>query len=345
MLKFFTIVALLFVPFFILFVNTSDTFASGNISTILSSQAQFSKNFDGVVRYDTRSSYQLPGYVVAQLDENFTGFWDYSQNFVFANPSSQKSGTGFSHTIYFTLSSVHGNYLNSNLQNLAAQVRFGFEGIDTSGAYCSKYYNIVSMTGNSVRYKMQASCPAGTFSTNQNFNNVLVSINYSPDSIFWCANDNSDLTRHCYSNAFYVQLSDVDYSFALSTNSADGLTQTMINQSQEYYDKTYEAVDNINNQSSSDINNATSSQTTSIIGTISSFVTALGTVQTGSCELTLPFPQFIGGNTTVNPCTAKEKAPTIVTIGSSMFLIGVFIPFAFMILKMIYNEIRSFTNG
>lgn len=119
----------------------------------------------------------------------------------------------------------------------------------------------------------------------------------------------------------------------------------MNNSSNEYYDQYYESVDNIDNQSASDIPNSENSQTTSIIGTISSFVSAIGTVQTGSCQMTLPFPSFLGGDTTVNPCTGKDKAPTIVTIGSSMFLIGIFIPFAFVVLKMIYNEIRSFTNG
>ena len=121
--------------------------------------------------------------------------------------------------------------------------------------------------------------------------------------------------------------------------------QTIINQNAEYYGHEYEATDNISNQSASDIDGATNAQTTSIIGTISSFVSALGSVQAGSCELTLPFPSFVGGQQVVNPCTGKDKAPTIVQIGSSMLLIVFFVPLAFIVLKMIYNEIRSWTNG
>ena len=168
--------------------------------------------------------------------------------------------------------------------------------------------------------------------------------------------DNATYDNYSYyfegdqNNKMYIDFSvDRNTAILVQQTQLQQLTLEALNNmnqgSDTYYNNYYDSVDNIEGQTTSDIDNATSSQTTSIIGTISSFVTALGTVQTGSCELTLPFPQFIGGNTTVNPCTGKDKAPTIVQVGSSMFLIGVFIPFAFMILKMIYNEIRSFTNG
>ena len=141
-------------------------------------------------------------------------------------------------------------------------------------------------------------------------------------------------------------------SILYTNNASDSLLQTTMNQNntiinnnQEYYDANYDAVDNIDNQSASDIQNATSQQTTSIIGTITSFVGALSNVQAGSCELTLPFPNFVGGNTNVNPCNGKDKAPSMITVGSSLLLIGFFIPFAFITLRMIFNEIRSFTNG
>lgn len=106
-----------------------------------------------------------------------------------------------------------------------------------------------------------------------------------------------------------------------------------------------EAIDNISNQSPSDIEDATDSSTTSIIGAISSFLTALQGFTPSSCELTLPFPQNIGGNKVVNPCSGKEKAPTIVQVGSSLLLITTFVPLAFIVLRMIYNEIRSWTSG
>lgn len=114
---------------------------------------------------------------------------------------------------------------------------------------------------------------------------------------------------------------------------------------EEYYDEQRQADENISNQSTSDISNAENSQTTSLIGVITSFVSAISSVQTGSCELTLPFPNYLGGDTVVNPCTGKDKAPAIISIASSMLLITIFVPLAFIVLKMIYNEIRSFTNG
>ena len=118
------------------------------------------------------------------------------------------------------------------------------------------------------------------------------------------------------------------------------------NFTQEYNDKQYEAWDNIGGQSANDIDGATNQQTTNLIGTISSFVTALGSIITnGSCELTLPFPALIGGNQVVNPCNGADKAPAIITAASSLLLITVFVPLAFILVKMIYSEIRSFTNG
>ena len=103
---------------------------------------------------------------------------------------------------------------------------------------------------------------------------------------------------------------------------------------------------NISNQSSSDINGATNSQTTSLISIISSFVSSLSNINTnGSCELTLPFPQLLGGDQVVNPCNGADQAPALITTASSLLLISVFVPLAFILIKMIYNEIRSFTNG
>lgn len=106
------------------------------------------------------------------------------------------------------------------------------------------------------------------------------------------------------------------------------------------------AVDNIDNQSANDMSGSSDQQTTSIIGTISSFVGAFSNVQaSANCNLTLPFPEFLGGNTMVNICQGKEKAPALIAIGSSLLLIVTFVPLAFIMLRMIYSEIRSFTNG
>lgn len=113
----------------------------------------------------------------------------------------------------------------------------------------------------------------------------------------------------------------------------------------EQNQKEDEAVSSIEDQSPSDIEGSTSTQTTSIIGVLGNFVSALGNVQATSCNLTLAFPSFMGGSQTVNPCLGKDKAPTIVQAASSMLLIVFFLPLSIILLKMIYNEIRSWTSG
>lgn len=127
----------------------------------------------------------------------------------------------------------------------------------------------------------------------------------------------------------------------LSLDAINGLNNTI----REHYEKEQESYDNIAGQSASDIQGATNAQTTSLIGVISNFISALSNVNTGSCQLTLPFPNYAGGSQTVNPCNGKQIAPTMVQVVSSLLLIVVFVPLAFIVLRMIYNEIRSWTNG
>ena len=113
----------------------------------------------------------------------------------------------------------------------------------------------------------------------------------------------------------------------------------------EQNEREEEAIDNISNQSSSDIPESSDTETTSVISVISGFLSSLQSFQATSCELTLPFPNYAGGSQTVNPCSGKEKAPTIVQVGSSLLLIVTFVPLAFIVLRLIFNEIRSWTNG
>lgn len=124
----------------------------------------------------------------------------------------------------------------------------------------------------------------------------------------------------------------------------DKLDELIDNQSQQQQQE-QNAVSSIENQSTSDIQGSSSTQTTSLIGVMSSFVSALGNVHATSCNLTLAFPSFMGGSQTVNPCLGKDKAPTIVQAASSMLLIVFFLPLSIILLKMIYNEIRSWTSG
>ena len=121
--------------------------------------------------------------------------------------------------------------------------------------------------------------------------------------------------------------------------------QTIINQNQEQIDKENASVDNIENQSPDDYSDTENQATTNIIGVISSFFAQFTNFTPTNCEVTLPFPDFFGGSMTQNICSGKEQAGEIISIVGSLIMVGFYIPLAFALLKMIYSEIRSFTNG
>lgn len=62
----------------------------------------------------------------------------------------------------------------------------------------------------------------------------------------------------------------------------------------EHYAKEDAAISNIDNQSSSDVQGSDSQQTTNLIGVLSNFLTQLRSFSATNCNLSLPFPQFIG---------------------------------------------------
>lgn len=124
-------------------------------------------------------------------------------------------------------------------------------------------------------------------------------------------------------------------------NSVNNLNSTIEN----HYQKEQQSVDNISGQQPSDIGNTDSQETTSLINTITNFVNALKGLSATNCNVSLQFPQFAGGTQTVNVCQNKEYTGNIVSIAGSIFLVVFYIPIAWLLLRMIYNEIRSYTNG
>lgn len=135
----------------------------------------------------------------------------------------------------------------------------------------------------------------------------------------------------------YNQNMMIDQNKQINTNIVEGFDNIQ-NENQEAYD-------NISGQSSSDIDGATNNQTVSLINVITGFINAFSGISATNCNLTLDFPSYVGGSRVVNICSGKDKAPRIVEIGSSLLLICVFVPLAFVLIRMIYNEIRSWTNG
>ena len=115
---------------------------------------------------------------------------------------------------------------------------------------------------------------------------------------------------------------------------------------QEQNEKEQEASDNIENQDYHDLQGDTdNSQTTSLIGSLSGFLSAITNLSATNCNVTLQFPQFAGGNMTVNVCQNKQYTGNIVSVAGSILLVLFYLPLAFVMVNMIYREIRSFTNG
>ena len=110
----------------------------------------------------------------------------------------------------------------------------------------------------------------------------------------------------------------------------------------EQSDATQNAADESESEAQDNSSNA---QTTNLIGAFQSFVTALTSLNATNCNVTLPFPSNLGGSMQVNICQNKDYAGNIVSVFGSLTLIVFYIPFSLKLLSMIYNEIRSFTNG
>lgn len=165
----------------------------------------------------------------------------------------------------------------------------------------------------------------------------------------------------CVSNTFNngcmlgntLQFMGISYKYTTSNdqsiiyqNTIINQGNTQINQNQQIIDhnnKEEEAADNIENQTPpSGVDNQ---QSTNLIGVLSNFVAAISNLSATNCNVTLPFPNFLGGNMQVNICQNKDKAGDLISIIGSLIMIGFYLPLAIILLRMIYNEIRSFTNG
>lgn len=133
-----------------------------------------------------------------------------------------------------------------------------------------------------------------------------------------------------------------------SSTAINNAKDAIVGAIEEQQQKEQAAVDNIENQTPQDLSssgNTENQASSNLIDLIRSFVSALTTINTGNCDITLDFPSYAGGSRTVNICQNKDKAGNLISVFSSLTLIVFYIPLAFKLLTMIYNEIRSFTNG
>lgn len=337
--KFFIIVGLLFVPLFL--GLKSDNVSAVNLNT---------NTFDLYYRLDSNSSYHwetgiTPGFHTYYVLDSGAGVQKYQ-----FNTNSVQAGGNYA-MLHFETNIVATNYRHAfnpwvnlyqqNILTCSTSSGVSITSKNLSWATTQWYDSQNQRYNNTLTYYGSVSMSGFTVGSNYAFTCQIGSTNYSfydfgtDNSIIWFEQNSAyiEWTNNQTDNILNVQVSQ---------------NETIINQNQEFYNHEYEAEDNISNQSSGDIDNATNSQTTNIIGTIQNFATALGTVTTspsGVCNITLPFPSFVGGDVTVNVCQRRGQIYQIISVGSSLLLIGFFIPFAYMVLKMIYNEIRSFTNG
>ena len=140
-------------------------------------------------------------------------------------------------------------------------------------------------------------------------------------------------------NDYFIYQGKVDFSiFNISVYRKK--TENDINKEQA--DATQEAANNSNTTAQG---NSSNGQTTNLIGVFQNFVSALTNLSATNCNVTLAWPSSLGGNMTVNICRNKDYGGNIISVFGSLTLIVFYIPFSLKMLSMIYNEIRSFTNG
>lgn len=150
-----------------------------------------------------------------------------------------------------------------------------------------------------------------------------------------------------YENPLIANLSSTDLYFNWSAvwyipDAGSGAIEDIIT---DWKDKEEQAAGKVEEQTPEDIANATNQQTTNIIGIISSFLSAITNFSAGTCDLALDFPSYAGGSMSVNVCQNRDRAGSLIALFTSLTLILFYLPLAFKLLSMIYNEIRSFTNG
>lgn len=132
---------------------------------------------------------------------------------------------------------------------------------------------------------------------------------------------------------------------AINNNNSSGAINDLKDEIEAQNDQENAAIDNINNQTPPSSGSGENATTTSLLGTIGNFISALQNLSATDCMVDLNFPSFAGGTQRVNVCQNKEFTGNIVSIGSSVLLVAFYIPVAFMLINKIYSEIRSFTNG
>lgn len=164
---------------------------------------------------------------------------------------------------------------------------------------------------------------------------------YTTNSVLYLLNTQNDLTY--MDGNYYVRFStnfNITSEFYDMQATADGVNVN------DVLEGMLDASDNISSQSPLDLNIGNSATATNLISYISTFVQYITNVSPAqNCNLSLPFPNIMGGTAVANLCQGKDTMGNLIPVISSIVIFAFYIPFALFMLRLIYREIRSFTNG
>lgn len=220
-----------------------------------------------------------------------------------------------------------------------------------SGAYeeksCTASSSLMSSTPNNLL--QQVECRQASNSSYDPYVRVDLRIGETPtsfDSPAWYVYRNGGGVKFSANVGQYI-VSSSDNQSELAMEEINNTLNIIYQQQGEFYQQEYDAINNIENQSPSDISTG-SPTTTNLFGVISQFITAISTstITGGNCTLTLPFPSFAGGSKTVNVCNGKDKLGNdFIRVFTTLVELCFFVPLCWVLIRMIYGEIRSWTNG
>lgn len=252
-------------------------------------------------------------------------------------PDEEMAGQHFMFEFDIDITNSNGNALSTNQFNL----------IYARTSSCNIYLN------NAI-YADKVNCSFVTIDKNP-IGQILIDMDlsqysYKSGDSFWIYVNGPygyDKWGDYYESPLIANLSSTDLYFNWSAvwyvpDAGSGAIEDIIT---DWKDKQEQAADDVKNQTPENIANATNQQTTNIIGVISSFLSAITNFSAGSCDLALDFPSYAGGGMTVNVCQNRDRGGNLIALFTSLTLIMFYLPLAFKLLSMIYNEIRSFTNG
>lgn len=235
----------------------------------------------------------------------------------------------------YVFNNQNNNSSDATIQSLSVTAS-GFDLVDVdlsqlSGSVGVVFITLRSYTNNTTTTFLLTSTTGNAFA-NLQYGEYLA----SGVGTHWRPSSTVNYTQAIQSVVSAIQ-SSPNYSQSLND-----IKDAIQNQNQEEEDAVQDAADDAADAAA---DNSSNSATTNLVGVLSSFLSAITNFSATDCNVTLAFPSYAGGSMTFNVCQYKDKAGSIISVFTSLTLIVFYLPLAIKLLSMIYNEIRSFTNG